>query len=91
MRWPGKPRKTRKITLYGKPGCHLCEDARVLLEHVSQHHPLQIEEVDITRDAALFRAYDIRIPVILIDDTIEIEAPITTRSLTEALRRSPPR
>lgn len=88
MRWFRNRRKLRKITLYGKPGCHLCDDARRLLRSAGRHHNLSVREVDITQDPALFRAYDIRIPVIVIDDTVEIEAPITAQSLGNALRRS---
>jgi glutaredoxin len=79
---------SRHITLYGKPGCHLCDDARELLAAESRRHALSIREVDITQDPAVFRAYDIRIPVIVIDDMIQIEAPITARSLRDALGRS---
>lgn len=78
----------RQVTLYAKPGCHLCDDARALLAAASREHALSIQEVDITRDPTLFRAYDIRIPVIMIDGAIEIEAPITPRLLRDALRRS---
>lgn len=77
---------TRHITLYGKPGCHLCDDARMLLTAAARQQALSIQEVDITQDPALFRTYDIRIPVIVIDGEIMIEAPITAQSLGDALR-----
>lgn len=79
---------TRHIILYGKPGCHLCDDARTLLTAASRRQALSIQEVDITQDPVLFRTYDIRIPVIMIDGVIVIEAPITARSLRDALRES---
>lgn len=79
---------TRHVILYGKPGCHLCDNARDLLLAESRRHSLSVREIDIRQDPATFRAYDIRIPVIVIDDTIEIEAPITAQSLRDALRES---
>lgn len=78
----------RSIILYGKPGCHLCDDARELLAAAARHHRLSVREIDITQDPDLFRSYDIRIPVITIDGEIEIEAPITAQLLRDALRRS---
>ena len=85
MRWPFRPRSPRQVTLYGKANCHLCEDAHALLVRLSQRYPLALEEIDITSDPALFRRYDIRIPVIVIDQRLELEAPIEERTLREAL------
>ena len=51
------------LVLYGKPGCHLCDDARVVLERVGAPYA----EVDITSDDALHAAYLERIPVVTLD------------------------
>ena len=72
------------MTLYGKPGCHLCDDAKIALERLRARYPTVIEEVDITRNPALFRLYDIRIPVLEIGD-ITLEAPIREAELRQAL------
>jgi glutaredoxin len=55
------------VTLYGRPGCHLCDDARAALERVRSAHPFALEEVDIERDDALLTRYLERIPVIALD------------------------
>jgi glutaredoxin len=81
-----RPQRPRQIKLYGKPGCHLCEDARRLLKDLEGRYHLAIEEVDISQDPALFRLYDIRIPVIVIDGRRELEAPIDEIELRRALR-----
>lgn len=52
-----------RLTLYGRPGCHLCDDARVVLQRVGEH----FDEVDITTDDALHASYLERIPVIVLD------------------------
>ena len=52
-----------RLVLYGRPGCHLCEDARAVLERIG--HPF--EEVDIEGDEALHRRYLERIPVVALD------------------------
>jgi len=58
---------TRTVTLYGRPGCHLCDDARVVLERIRAEHPFDLRERDITTDDALHRAYLERIPVVTLD------------------------
>jgi glutaredoxin len=58
---------THTITLYGKPGCHLCDDARAALERIRSAHGFELVERDITEDDALHRAYLERIPVIELD------------------------
>lgn len=57
----------RTVTLYGRPGCHLCEQARVALERVRATHPFRLEEVDVESDLALLRRYLERIPVVALD------------------------
>ena len=51
------------LVLYGRPGCHLCDEARVVLERIG--HPF--EEVDIEGDDELLARYLERIPVIALD------------------------
>ena len=68
------------LVLYGRPGCHLCDDARAALERVG--HPF--EEVDIEADDALLARYLERIPVIALDgaelyDFFVDEADLRTR------------
>ncbi len=58
-----------RIVLYGKVGCHLCDDARAVLESVGT----AFEEIDITTDDVLHAAYLERIPVIAIDGVERFE------------------
>ncbi len=55
------------MTLYGKPGCHLCEDARTAVARVGERRSFDLREVDITLDPVLHREYAERIPVIAVD------------------------
>jgi glutaredoxin len=55
------------VTLYSRPGCHLCDDARQALERVRGKAPFELEEVDITTDDALHARYLERIPVIALN------------------------
>jgi glutaredoxin len=57
----------RTVTLYGRPRCHLCDDARAALERVRATHPFAFEEIDIDRDDELFKRLLERIPVVALD------------------------
>jgi glutaredoxin len=57
----------RTVTLYTRPGCHLCDDARAALERVRRAAPFRLHEVDIERDDALHARSLERIPVIALD------------------------
>jgi glutaredoxin len=56
-----------EIVLYGRPGCHLCDEARAVLERIRAELPFVLVERDIERDDALFKAYLERIPVVALD------------------------
>jgi glutaredoxin len=61
---------TPRVRLYSKPGCHLCDDARVVVAQVCDELGESFEEIDITAgpdSAALFEAYGEEIPVTLVD------------------------
>jgi glutaredoxin len=72
----------RHITLYSKAGCHLCDEARVLLEDLAADHELVLDEVDIRRDPALFERYRYRIPVIVVDGVERLEGRISSEDVT---------
>jgi len=57
----------REVVLYGRPGCHLCDEARTLLEAIRKELPFALIERDIERDETLLKAYLERIPVIALD------------------------
>lgn len=55
------------ITLLGKPGCHLCDDARAVIERVARDLDVPWDERDITRSEELTEQYWEQIPVTLIN------------------------
>jgi glutaredoxin len=57
----------RTVTLYGRPGCHLCDDARAVLERLRAQRPFELREVDIESDDELHARYLERIPVVALD------------------------
>jgi glutaredoxin len=55
------------LTLYGKPGCHLCDDARAVVGEALAGRDVALREVDVTLDPVLERRYGERIPVLAVD------------------------
>jgi hypothetical protein len=76
-----------RVILYERDGCHLCDDARVLLDEMLGSDGYA--RVDIEADDALVLRYGFRVPVIGLDGVDRLDAPITApdlRSLIAELR-----
>jgi glutaredoxin len=56
-----------RVVLYTKPGCHLCDDARAVVEAVCAELGHSYDEVDITTSEELMAAYGEQIPVTFVD------------------------
>ena len=66
------------VVLYSKPGCHLCDDARALLDGWDVRYSVVDSDP----------RFELRVPVVEVDGTIVAEAPIDARALEKALRRA---
>ncbi|MEP7035546.1 MAG: glutaredoxin family protein [Dermatophilaceae bacterium] len=60
-------RAPARITLISKPDCHLCDDAREVIERVARDLHVQWVEISLLDDPALRAAYSEQIPVTLVD------------------------
>jgi hypothetical protein len=58
---------TPRITLVGKPGCHLCDDARAVIQRVAADLGAGWEEKSILDDPELAELYAEQIPVTFVD------------------------
>jgi Glutaredoxin-like domain (DUF836) len=76
------------LTLYGKPGCHLCDDARAAVQDALAGHAAELREVDVTLDPVLERRYGERIPVLAVDGEELFDYVVDPDALKERLRRS---
>ncbi|HEY8304435.1 MAG TPA: glutaredoxin family protein [Solirubrobacteraceae bacterium] len=73
------------LTLYSKPDCHLCVDAREALERVCADIPFELREIDITSEDRLHRAYFERIPVVALEGEELFEYFVQEHALRERL------
>ncbi len=70
-----------------RPGCHLCDEARPVVEKEVARVGGTIDEIDIDVDDALTRDYGMRIPVLLgPDEVVLAEGIIEARPLRKTLR-----
>jgi glutaredoxin len=58
---------TARVTLYTRPGCHLCHEARLVVERVCADLGEEYDEVDITGDPELLGRFGEEIPVTFVD------------------------
>jgi glutaredoxin len=76
----------KRLTLYGKPGCHLCDEARAALAALD----VQVHEVDVSADPALHAEYGERIPVVELDGEEVAEYFVDPEALKVRLGRVAP-
>jgi glutaredoxin len=74
------------ITLYSKPDCHLCAEARIALSKVQADLGFELSELDITSDERLHWAYFERIPVVAVDGEELFEYFVEEDALRERLK-----
>lgn len=74
-----------QITLYSRAGCHLCDEARAVLQAERDRTPFELVEVDIETSDALVAEYGIRIPVVSLDGVEVFEYTVDRGELTALL------
>jgi glutaredoxin len=80
---------TRTVTLFSRPGCHLCDEARAALERVRARTPFTLQEIDITADDRLHARYLERIPVVALDGEELFDYHVDEAALEARLYRLP--
>lgn len=80
--------------LLERPGCHLCEEAALIVERVAAEAGERVERVNIEDDDALARRWSIEIPVVAVDGEVvavyRVEEKKLQAALTRGLRRPHP-
>ena len=73
------------LTIYSRPGCHLCDEMKAVVERVARTVPLTLEEIDISADPDLERRYGVEIPVLLVDGKKAAKYRLTEAELRRML------
>ena len=74
------------VVLYSRPGCHLCDEARAVIEAVGREVAFAMEEIDIESEDGLIRDYGLRIPVVTVDGQELFEIAVDADALRAAVR-----
>lgn len=75
-----------RLTLLGKPGCHLCDDARAIVQTVLASYPaVEFTELSILDDPQLIAEYAEDIPVVLVGDRVHANWRVDEARLRAAL------
>ena len=75
------------LTLYSRPGCHLCDDMKAVIARVATEHAVDVtlEEIDISTDADLESRYGTEIPVLLLNGRKVAKYRVTEVELARVL------
>jgi hypothetical protein len=76
-----------QLVLYSKPGCHLCDEMKHLLDRVRTRTPFALRVVDISMDPDLLARYGLEIPVLEVDGRKAAKYRISEKELEDTLAR----
>jgi glutaredoxin len=74
-----------KVTLYTKPGCHLCESVEQVVAQVAKRRKLDVQTRNIEADPADFERFQFDIPVVFLNGREIARHRLTVRELEAAL------
>lgn len=76
---------TVQLTLYSRPGCHLCEEMHAVAAAVADEMGARFEDVDVDADPALAARYDLEIPVLCVNGEKAFSIRVTAAALRARL------
>jgi glutaredoxin len=76
-----------RVTIYSKPGCHLCDEMKAVVRRTITDRDVSLEDVDISTDPDLLARYGLEIPVLMIDEKKVAKYRITESQLRRVLDR----
>ncbi len=83
-------KRTFNVVLYGRQGCHLCDQVEQRIRRVGAEFPLTLRVVNIESDAHLHEKYMLTIPVVEIDGEeafLSVTGIVTEEELREELEK----
>ena len=75
----------RELTLYTRPGCHLCDVMKAVIERVIASQDVRLAELNIDLDPGLVQLYDDQVPVLMLNGRKIAKYRIDERDLRRAL------
>ena len=75
-----------RIEIYSRPGCHLCDEAKAVIEPFTKKYSLDLRVTNVDTDAHLRDTYGTEIPVILINGTEAFRHRVDAQALERKLK-----
>ena len=75
-----------RIEIYSRPGCHLCDEAKAVIEPLTQRYALQLTVTNVDSNPELRAAYGTEIPVVLINGAEAFRHRVDAETLERKLR-----
>jgi riboflavin kinase / FMN adenylyltransferase len=76
-----------QVEIYSRPGCHLCDDAKEIIERVRRRLPFALRVINIENDPKLEKQYGEQIPVVLINGTMAFKYHVDEAEFAEKVKR----
>jgi glutaredoxin len=74
-----------RVTIYSRPGCHLCDEMTAAVERVGRSFSLQVAHVDVSTDPDLEARYGLEVPVLLVNGRKAAKYRVTDEKLDRIL------
>lgn len=79
---------SRRLTLYTRQGCHLCEEMKRILRQLAGEIAFEVEEIDVDGSADFREKFGEEVPVLFIDGRKAFKYRVTAGELRKQLRRA---
>jgi glutaredoxin len=76
-----------QIDIYSRPGCHLCDDAKAVIERVQRRYAFALREINIESDPALEKEYGEQIPVVFVNGNKAFKYHVDEAELEKKVKR----
>lgn len=82
------PKSGPRVIIYSRPGCHLCEEAKKVIEASGYRGEYTLEEINIESDAELLRRYRYDVPVIMINGKEAFRHRVAAQEFLEKMKQA---
>ena len=76
-----------QIDIYSRPGCHLCDEAKAIIELVQRRFPFELRVINIEQDSELEKQYGSDIPVVTINGNKAFKYRVDEAELEKKVKR----
>jgi glutaredoxin len=84
--WARRAAAQRRVVLYTRQGCHLCDEAHAVLERARARFGFALALVDVDGDPELARLYGLEVPVVAVDGQVRFRGRVNPVLLHRLLR-----